>query len=91
VLEQAVIKPDSPPLIVTSRLADNRLWAEALNLSVYDVMAKPFDRAETMRVVDAAWRAFGGSRHFTTRRQRTKLKVATLVTLRKALRSGMQS
>jgi len=62
VLEQAVILPDPPPLIVTSRLADDRLWAEALNLGAYDVLVKPFDRAETMRVVDAACRAWGGTR-----------------------------
>jgi DNA-binding response OmpR family regulator len=62
VLEQAVILPDPPPLIVTSRLADDRLWAEALNLGAFDVLAKPFDRTETTRVVDAAWRAWGGTR-----------------------------
>ena len=43
-------------MIVTSRLADERLWAEALNLGAYDVLAKPFDRTEAMRVVAAAWR-----------------------------------
>jgi DNA-binding response OmpR family regulator len=70
VLEEAVILPDPPPLIVTSRLADERLWAEALNLGAHDVLAKPFDRTETMRVVDAAWQAFGGCRHFMARRER---------------------
>src|ERR1017187_3856563 len=34
---------DAPALIVTSRLADERLWAEALNLGAYDVLAKPFE------------------------------------------------
>src|SRR5260370_40437725 len=60
VLEQVTILPDTPSLIVTSRLADERLWAEALNLGAYDVLAKPFDRTEAMRVVAAAWRAWGG-------------------------------
>jgi DNA-binding response OmpR family regulator len=70
VLEQAVILPDPPPLIVTSRLADEHLWAEALNLGAYDVLAKPFDRMETIRVVDAAWRAFGSSRRLPAWRER---------------------
>jgi DNA-binding response OmpR family regulator len=77
VLEQAVILPDPPVLIVTSRLADDRLWAEALNLGAFDVLAKPFDRTETMRAVDAAWRSFGSRRRFAARRERLQpLKVA---------------
>ena len=47
--------PEPPFLIVTSRTADERLWAEALNLGAYDVLAKPFDRTEVMRVVSMAW------------------------------------
>lgn len=46
--------PDPPFLIVTSRAADERLWAEALNLGAYDVLAKPFDHTEVMRVVSMA-------------------------------------
>ena len=47
--------PDPPFLIVTSRLADEYLWAEALNLGVYDVLAKPFNTAEVIRSVSQAW------------------------------------
>ena len=47
--------PDAPPLIVTSRVADEKLWAEALNLGAYDVLAKPFDRQELVRSVSLAW------------------------------------
>ncbi|HLK50777.1 MAG TPA: response regulator [Bryobacteraceae bacterium] len=47
--------PQPPFLVVTSRAADERLWAEALNLGAYDVLAKPFDRTEVMRVVSMAW------------------------------------
>jgi DNA-binding response OmpR family regulator len=43
-----------PSLIVTSRLADEYLWAEALNLGAYDVLAKPFCPAEAVRVVNLA-------------------------------------
>ena len=46
---------DAPSLIVTSRLADERLWAEALNLGAYDVLAKPFNRDEVLRSVSLAW------------------------------------
>ena len=47
--------PDPPMLIVTSRLADEHLWAEALNLGAYDVLAKPFDQEEVIRVLSSAW------------------------------------
>jgi len=47
--------PEPPFLIVTSRTADERLWAEALNLGAYDVLAKPFDRTEVSRIVSLAW------------------------------------
>lgn len=54
-LRQTATLPEPPFLIVTSRLADERLWAEALNLGAYDVLAKPFDRTEVVRVVSMAW------------------------------------
>lgn len=44
-----------PHLIVTSRLADEALWAEVLNLGAYDVLAKPFEAQEVQRVVAMAW------------------------------------
>jgi DNA-binding NtrC family response regulator len=46
---------DAPEVIVTSRLADDRLWAEALNLGAYDVLAKPFNQDEVLRSVSLAW------------------------------------
>jgi len=47
--------PEPPFLIVTSQAADERLWAEALNLGAYDVLAKPFDSTEVSRVISRAW------------------------------------
>jgi len=44
-----------PNLIVSSRLADERLWAEVLNLGGYDVLLQPYDRAEVLRVAHMAW------------------------------------
>ena len=37
---------EQPPLIVTSMLADDHLWAEVLNLGGYDVLVKPFHEQE---------------------------------------------
>ena len=55
-LLEAVSKlPASPPLIVTSKNTDDALWAEALNLGAYDVVTKPFERAEVTRIVSLAW------------------------------------
>ena len=76
VLDQGTILPDPPCLIVTSRLADERLWAEALNLGAYDVLIKPFDRTEAMRVVGAAWRAWGGPARLPMRQERHRRKAA---------------
>ena len=45
-----------PRLIVTSDLADERLWAEVLNFGAYDVLAKPFHPAEILRIISLAWR-----------------------------------
>jgi DNA-binding NtrC family response regulator len=55
VLEELHTLPDPPLLIVTSRFADERLWAEALNLGAYDVLAQPFDGMEVTRIVSMAW------------------------------------
>jgi DNA-binding response OmpR family regulator len=48
--------PDPPALVVTSRLADEYLWAEVLNLGGYDLLAKPFSEPEVKRVLAAALR-----------------------------------
>jgi CheY-like chemotaxis protein len=56
ILENILLLPDPPVLIVTSRLADEYLWAEALNLGAHDVLAKPFDTSEVVRVLGSAWR-----------------------------------
>ena len=53
-LAEILTLPDPPLLIVTSRLADEYLWAEALNLGAYDVLAKPFDTEEVVRVLSSA-------------------------------------
>jgi DNA-binding response OmpR family regulator len=48
-------------VIVLSRQADERLWAEVLNLGGYDLLAKPLVRSEVSRVVNMAFRYGRGS------------------------------
>jgi DNA-binding NtrC family response regulator len=52
--------PRAPKFIVSSRLADEYLWAEVLNLGGHDVLATPFDEREVSRVVGGALRSWQG-------------------------------
>jgi DNA-binding NtrC family response regulator len=63
VLEHVKALPNAPSLIVSSRLADDRLWVEALNLGAWDVLAKPFDRTEVIRSVKSAWQRWHDQIH----------------------------
>lgn len=54
VLPKVAFRTNAPAMIMTSRLADASLWAEALNLGAWDVLAKPFDAAEVSRVLASA-------------------------------------
>jgi DNA-binding NtrC family response regulator len=47
--------PAPPKLIVFSRLADESLWAEVLNMGGFDVLMTPFEQEEVLRVTFAAW------------------------------------
>jgi DNA-binding NtrC family response regulator len=55
-----------PNLVVASRHADEYLWAEVLNLGGYDVLVKPFEPAEVLRVIGMA------TTQFTNRRKQRK-------------------
>jgi len=46
---------DGPLLVVVSRLADEYLWSEVLNLGGHDVLAKPFCGREVRHVLNHAW------------------------------------
>jgi DNA-binding NtrC family response regulator len=43
-------------MLVVSRHADERLWAEVLNLGDFDVLTLPFDRDELRRALSSALR-----------------------------------
>lgn len=62
VLEEVLRMPRAPFFIISSRLADEHLWAEALNLGAYDVLSKPFEPGEVNRVLTSAWRRWAGQR-----------------------------
>jgi DNA-binding response OmpR family regulator len=47
-----------PRLVVASSLADDHLWAEVLNLGGVDVLRKPFEAKELLRIVGLAWRSW---------------------------------
>jgi len=53
-LEAVQLLPAPPQLIVSCRQADNRLWAEVLNLGGYDLLCTPFNSSEVERVVQHA-------------------------------------
>ncbi|HWB96883.1 MAG TPA: hypothetical protein VG672_09280 [Bryobacteraceae bacterium] len=55
VLEHTKDQPSPSSLIVTSRLADERLWSEVLHLGGYDVLSKPFRQSEVFRVATLAY------------------------------------
>jgi DNA-binding NtrC family response regulator len=46
----------APSILVVSRQADERLWSDVLNLGGYDVMPKPFERRDAVRIISMAWR-----------------------------------
>lgn len=65
-LMQTRLLPEPPVFIVTSRLADDHLWAEALNLGAYDVLAKPFEPVELTRSLTSAWQHSQGQREIVS-------------------------
>ncbi len=54
-LDEIATLPQPPPLIVASRLAENHLWAEVLNLGGYDLLVLPFEATEVLHAVRSAW------------------------------------
>ena len=61
VLEAARQLPTPPLVIVSSLHADDHLWAEALNLGAYDVMCRPIEHGEAVRLFRGAWIGYSSS------------------------------
>jgi FixJ family two-component response regulator len=61
-LDYLHLLPHPAQLIVTSRIADEALWADVLNRGGFDVLARPFDREELRRVVMSACRRLDDQR-----------------------------
>jgi FixJ family two-component response regulator len=49
-------------VVVSARLADERLWSEVLWRGAYDVIVEPYEATEVRRIVEGASRAAGSSR-----------------------------
>ena len=47
--------PAPPCVIVASRMAGDRRWAEVLHDGAFDLLSKPFDQSDVIRVVHSAW------------------------------------
>jgi DNA-binding response OmpR family regulator len=72
-LTQTQALPGEPLLVVTSRTADDTLWAEVLNLGGYDVLMKPFEQSEVVRVISLAWLNWKSNRETARRKGPTVL------------------
>src|SRR5579884_1021582 len=57
---QAMTNP--PPLVVADTVADERMWAEVLNLGGFDLLARPLEYEETHHVLEMASHARTGGR-----------------------------
>ncbi|HSW49789.1 MAG TPA: hypothetical protein VLH09_06410 [Bryobacteraceae bacterium] len=55
ILGASALLAPPPSLIVISRLADEFLWAEVLNLGGWDVLGRPLREEEVLLAVDSAW------------------------------------
>ena len=55
VLAQLALIKCPPILVVSARLADEKLWSEVLRLGGYNVLVKPLNMQEVSRVVSFSW------------------------------------
>jgi DNA-binding NtrC family response regulator len=81
-----------PSLIVSSRLADERLWAEVLNLGAFDLLlGGPFEPEEVLRVTESACLAYKRpARRRAARRRGPGVAGNTAFTTVKTLTAGSQ-
>jgi DNA-binding response OmpR family regulator len=75
-LKHLAVLDDPPLLLVTARQADERLWAEALNLGACDVLATPLDVMEAIRIIDMAQQRWLNRRELHGSRSKPKRAAA---------------
>jgi DNA-binding NtrC family response regulator len=83
-LEAAATLPNPSKLIVSSRLMDERLWAEAVNMGAHDVLATPFDAREVFRSVSMAWHSWQREERSATIRRKEPQSAANGILARAA-------
>ncbi len=77
-----------PIFIVSAPVADDRLWAEVLNLGGYDLLwAGPFEAEEVIRVTESGWISWNRARG----RSVVPRKVPTLERLRASVQTKAQA
>ena len=81
-----------PSLIVSSRLADECLWAEVLNLGAFDLLlGAPFEPEEVLRVTESACSArHKAARLRAVRRRGAGIATSTTYAIAKTLTAGGQ-
>jgi CheY-like chemotaxis protein len=55
ILGACKLLPAPPCVIVTSRLAGDGLWMQLLSEGAFDLLAKPFDPSDVVRIIHSAW------------------------------------
>ncbi|MCL4402741.1 MAG: response regulator [Acidobacteria bacterium] len=86
ILAEASVQPTPPRIIVTSQFADDLLWTEVLDMGGYDVLGKPFDSREVVRVISLAWRQW--KHEVESSRKKTVASAGESFTGRQDLRSS---
>ena len=54
-VRQFASQPNSACVILASRVIDDYLWEEVIQQGGYDVLAKPFQEAELIRIMEFGW------------------------------------
>jgi CheY-like chemotaxis protein len=55
ILRECKLLPAPPCVIVTSRLAGDGLWMKLLSEGAFDLLSKPIDPSDVMRIIHSAW------------------------------------
>jgi DNA-binding NtrC family response regulator len=57
-LDDAARIPAGPRVVVSSRWADDHLWAEVLQAGAYDFLTMPWEPREVLPVISLAWQSW---------------------------------